>query len=362
MTNIKALYVHIPFCHTICGYCDFTRFGYHESKADEYLRVLKERLSTLEVTETLYIGGGTPTALSILQLKQLMSMLRPWLETSVEKTIEANPDHLTKEKMILLKQHGINRISLGVQSTHNDMLKKIGRTHTFETVVETVENLREVGFDNISMDFIYGLPNQTLEDVAQDLENLCKLNPQHLSLYALTIEPNSAFGIQGMKPASSELETEMYELIVKTLLNKGYIHYEIANFCKPGYESAHNMHYWQYHDFYGVGVGASGKENHTRYTWTKNIQEYLSDKQSYDEYLNLSQEDEMFEMVMMGLRTSHGINLKDFHSRFNQSLTEVFGNKLAKHIDQNLLIQDKHVLRTSAQGRLMLHDILVDLF
>lgn len=361
MTNPKALYIHIPFCEAICGYCDFTRFGYNSNLADQYLLRLAQDFKRVQQVETIYIGGGTPTALSVDQLTFLLESIKHLLDKSSENTIEANPDSITDEKINLLLQYGINRVSLGVQSTDNFMLAAIGRTHSYEVAVDAVNRLRSKGLTNISLDFIYGLPQQTLENVKTDLQRILELKPVHLSLYSLTIEPNSAFGRQKVKPASNDLETEMYRTIVETLKKNDYQHYEISNFCLEGYQSEHNKHYWFYDDFYGIGIGASGKENHTRYTNTTKVNEYLNQPTAYSEVVKLSLEDEMFEQVMMSLRLEEGLSKSLFKERFNRSVEEVFYPQLKEYFDQGYLIDTVDSFKASEKGRMILGDILVEI-
>lgn len=356
----QALYIHIPFCNVICGYCSFTRFGYQEKLADHYLERLIEDLARVKEVETIYIGGGTPTALTLSQLDRLLSAISPLIKNAQEITIEANPDSLTDDKIDCLIQHGVNRVSLGVQTTDNQMLKCIGRIHSFEKVIDRVLALRTKDLPNITMDLMYGLPNQTLEDVINDLDKLLELKPVHLSLYALTIDENTAFFNRNIKAAPSELETQMYLEILKRLTTAGYQHYEIANFALEGYESLHNKHYWQYDDFYGVGVGASGKEQHVRYTNTVKLDQYLKKETQFHERIELTKADEMFETLMMGLRTQQGVSKDKFYNTFNCDLS-IYQDKLAPFLKQGLLIEDKSSLYASEKGRLMLNDVLIAL-
>ncbi|NLW28861.1 MAG: radical SAM family heme chaperone HemW [Erysipelothrix sp.] len=269
---IKSLYIHIPFCDDICGYCDFVRVGYNDKLSDLYLVELRKDLLSLSTQyKTIYLGGGTPSSLSVQQFSFLLESMNHLVGLVDEFTIEVNPDSLTIEKAKLYQQAGINRVSLGVQTTNNQLLKKIGRTHTFEDVKKSIELLKFVGISNISMDLIYGLPTQKLDDLESDLNKLLSLSPTHLSLYSLTIEPNSQFSRAGIKEVSSELETEMYLLIQEKLIKHGFIHYEISNYCLLGYESIHNLSYWKYDDYLGIGVGASSKVNHRRFTNHHNI-------------------------------------------------------------------------------------------
>lgn len=358
---IKSLYIHIPFCDDICGYCDFVRVGYNDKLSDLYLIELRKDLLLLSTQyKTIYLGGGTPSSLSVQQFSFLLESMNHLVGSVDEFTIEVNPDSLTIEKAKLYQQAGINRVSLGVQTTNNQLLKEIGRTHTFEDVKKSIELLNFVGISNISMDLIYGLPTQKLDDLESDLNKLLSLSPTHLSLYSLTIEPNSQFSRAGIKEVSLELETEMYLLIQEKLKKHGFIHYEISNYCLPGYESIHNLSYWKYDDYLGIGVGASSKVNHRRFTNYHNINDYIQGKRFLSENLELSKENEMFEYVMMNLRLIDGINCTHFFETFKIDIYDQYKLSIENFVKKDLLIYNKKRLYATDKGRLMLNDILVD--
>lgn len=359
MTN--SLYIHIPFCNDICGYCDFVRVGYHEKLSDLYLLELRKDLLSLSTQyKTIYLGGGTPSSLSIEQFDFLIESMKHLNKSTLEFTIEINPDSLTYEKAKRYKQAGINRVSLGVQSTNNQLLKEIGRTHSYEDVQTSIEILTSVGITNISMDLIYGLPNQTLNDLEIDVDRLLALNPKHLSLYSLTIEPNSQFSRAGIKEVSSELETDMYLLIQKKLKEHGFIHYEISNYCLQGFESLHNLSYWKYDDYLGVGIGASSKVNHRRLTNHHNINDYIQGKRVVSENLELSEADEMFEYIMMNLRLIDGIDCQRFFELFKIDIYDRFKRTIDLYVNKGLLVYNKKRLYANDKGRLMLNEMLVD--
>lgn len=357
----RALYVHIPFCDAICDYCDFVRVGYHESLVDKYLIELRKDLLKLSGPfNSIYIGGGTPSSLNLSQCKLLFDSLNHCKAEAKEITIEINPDSLTMEKALLFKEWGINRVSLGLQSTDNKQLKAIGRTHTFEDAITAVELLKQVGIVNYSLDLMYGLPHQSLHDLQVDLERICQLDPPHISLYSLTIEPNSKFARKGIKAATSELETEMYLLIENYLGQQGYQHYEISNYSKKDNQSLHNLAYWHYDDFVGIGIGAAGKEGNIRYLNASNMNDYLNNKRLYSEYLELTAEDQVFEHLMMGLRLQEGIDLSYFKQVHHIDLLTKFQDVIHKQSELgNLVILDNR-LKATNQGRLMLHDVLID--
>lgn len=357
----KALYIHIPFCNHICGYCDFVRVGYQSSIADRYLIELRKDLKNItENISSIYIGGGTPSSLSTDQLELLFDSLNHLQSSDQEITFEANPESLSLDKIKLLKRNGVNRISLGVQSTQDSFLQSLDRQHSYMDVLNVIQQLEKEGISNVSLDFMYGIPNQKLTDLDTDLKAILDLKPNHISLYSLTIEPNSAFGKRGLKEAPVDLETQMYVKIQEILNRNGYSHYEISNYCKEGYESKHNLAYWHYEDFIGLGIGASSKVGNSRWTNSASLQNYLKGQRDYSQKVFLDSNELAFEHLMMSLRLSTGIHLQSF----NQTHQVNFLNKYQKVTDQfigkNYLKIENGYLFATDTGRLMLHDILVE--
>lgn len=358
----KSLYLHVPFCQHICEYCDFVRVGYHKDLSDRFLERCEQDLAYRqgETFETIYIGGGTPSALSLDQLSKLLIMLKPFRGNECEMTMEANPENFNEEKIEACVKYGVNRISLGVQSVQPKLLNLIGRKHSMADVENVIMLLRKHGIENISTDGMYGLPTQTLNDFEETLTWMIDQQLPHISLYALTIEPNSAFGRKHIKNVDNTLEGEFYQLACDMLQKSGYQHYEISNFCLPSKESRHNLTYWHYEDFVAIGPGASGKENHRRYTVTKNLHRYLSEENKFDEQIDLNEKDEMFEFVMMGLRLQSGIERKRFSDLFGVDIESVFSQAIEKNIKKGWLnLSDTHC-NASEEGRLFLHDVLID--
>lgn len=359
---IRAMYVHVPFCDSICAYCDFGRCKMQASLADRWLlaveRELKKRNLNDEL-ETIYIGGGTPSALSVSQLDQLLSLLDVYAKGIVEYTMEANPENLSIEKLSVMKLHGVNRISLGVQSFNDMLVKRIERHHDKVKINQVLDMIHAAGIHNISIDLMYGLPEQNLELLAEDLKTAASDSRiSHISIYSLTIEEHSAFGRRGIEPCDNELEGLMYELICKTLPQYGYEHYEISNFAKAGYESKHNQMYWRYADYVGIGCGASGKENHIRYDRPFQLLDYLNDQEKC-EWIRLSKQDEMFEMIMMGLRMKRGIDLKEFEDLFGCSLIDTYSKAVDENVQCGWLILSSDRLYPSEQGMTFLNDVLL---
>lgn len=356
----QSLYVHIPFCQGICAYCDFTRVRYHAGLADQYLTQLAGELEQRvprQAMETVYIGGGTPTALSLGQLRRLLDMLKPYTEGALEVTIEANPEAIKPELIDILLTGGVNRISLGLQSCDDQILKQIGRRHTFDQARQAIRLLQQAGLMNISCDLIYSLPGQTREQWTATLQGVLSLNIPHCSLYSLTIEEHSEFGRTGQQPLDEDTEASMYFEAVQVLKQAGYQHYEISNFAFAGYASRHNLHYWRYDDFYGVGLGASGKLGAFRYDNTRNFQDYFQGRW-IAEKIELTREDQMFEMVMMNLRTAAGLSLIEFERIFQTPVTSVYPEAIQNGLCQGWLHLDEEHLAATDSGMALLNTVL----
>lgn len=359
---VKAMYVHVPFCDSICAYCDFGRCKMQPLLADRWLTAIERELLKRQLPtaiSTLYIGGGTPSALSVKQLDTLLTLLDDYAQQTEEYSVEANPENLSLEKLAVMKAHGVNRISLGVQSFNDQLIKRIERHHDKKRIDQALDQIHEAGIHNISIDLMYGLPDQTIAMLMEDL-NLAANDERikHISIYSLTIEEHSKFGRQKIAPCDNELEGMMYELIVKTLPGYGYQHYEISNFAKPGYESKHNQMYWRYEDYAGIGCGASGKENHIRYDRPFQLLNYLNDEEVFERFA-LSKSDEMFEFIMMGLRMKQGISLSRFEALFQCSLSDVYASAIHQNIARGWLLIEGDSLRPSEAGMTFLNDVLM---
>ena len=331
MTRIKHLYLHVPFCKSICYYCDFCHRIYDEKIADKWLEVVKSEIEEecRDAYETIYIGGGTPTALSSVQLNTLLTCLDPYASNAKEYTIEVNPESLDEEKIEIFANHHINRISMGIQSSDDEMLKKLNRKHSFEDVKDKIKLLKDHGFDNISGDLMYSLPGQDMAMLNKTIDDILSLDLRHISLYSLTIEENSVFGKKEISNLDEDSEADMYEHIEKRLTEKGYIHYEVSNYAKEGYESKHNLSYWNYEDFLGISMGSSSKVGEHRYTKTRSFERYFKDKNSLDEDLILSKDDREFEHIMMSLRTIYGLDINRFNNIYGTDLLQKYATGAA---------------------------------
>ena len=357
---IRSLYVHVPFCSSICFYCDFARTGYNEKTADRYLDELERELNAIEQDRfvTAYIGGGTPTALSYAQFSRLLKMVKA-RNISGEFTVEINPDSFSEEKARAMADCGVNRASIGVQSFDERLLKAIGRKHDNSDVINTLAWLREAGVTNISIDLMYGFSNQTVADVHTDLLKAMELGVSHISIYELEVHDNTVFGKRGYQQADEEERYLMYRDIIDTLSAGGYRQYELSNFSAEGCQSEHNKTYWHYDDYYGAGLSASGKIGNIRYENTSSLKEYLAGNH-VGEKTELSQQDVRFEAVMMGLRLLEGIDIDQYDRKYGCSLMEIYQKQIAGNMNKGLLeISDGH-LRATEKGLFVLNDILVD--
>ena len=371
-TKPTSAYVHIPFCTQICYYCDFSKVFIKNQPVDSYLEHLIEEYNSYDIKKlrTLYIGGGTPTALSACQLAFLLEKLTDKLDLSYleELTIEANPGDLDQEKIAVLKESPVNRVSLGVQTFNDRMLKQIGRSHSEKDIYENIANLKKAGFDNISIDLIYALPKQTMEDVKTNVAKAIALDIPHMSLYSLILENHTVFMNRmrrGKLPLPKEnLEAEMFDYIIAELGKAGFEHYEISNFSKPGFESRHNLMYWDNAEYYGIGAGASGYVDGVRYKNHGPIRHYLQAVEAgnarvQEEVLTLKEK--MEEEMFLGLRKKSGVSKKRFEEKFGLSFEDQYGAVVFELTEQGLLVPDRDIVRMTKQG-LFLGDTVAEKF
>ena len=368
----SSAYVHIPFCTQICYYCDFSKVFIKNQPVDAYLEHLIQETRSYEIGKlrTLYIGGGTPTALSAQQLAYLLTELPKVMDLSEveEFTIEANPGDLDPDKISVLKDSQVNRVSLGVQTFDNKMLKKIGRSHQEQDIYDNIRHLKQVGFDNISIDLIYALPGQTMDQVKENVAKAIDLDIPHMSLYSLILENHTVFMNRmrrGKLPLpKEELEAEMFEYIIEELEKAGFEHYEISNFSKPGFESRHNLVYWDNAEYYGLGAGASGYVDGIRYKNHGPIRHYLEAVEAgkariTEEHLTL--EEKMDEELFLGLRKKTGVSKARFEEKFGVSFDQRYGQVVASLTEQGLLVPDDKQVRMTKRG-LFLGDTVAEKF
>ena len=367
-----SAYVHIPFCTQICYYCDFSKVFIKNQPVDSYLEHLLEefRFYDIQKLRTLYIGGGTPTALSAPQLEVLLKGLTKNLDLSVleELTIEANPGDLDADKIAVLKNSAVNRVSLGVQTFDDKMLKKIGRSHLEKDIYENIDRLKLAGFDNISIDLIYALPGQTMDQVKENVAKAIGLDIPHMSLYSLILENHTVFMNRmrrGKLPLpKEELEAEMFEYIIAELERAGFEHYEISNFSKLGFESRHNLMYWDNAEYYGIGAGASGYVNGIRYKNHGPIRHYLSAVEEGNARIteeHLSQKEQMEEEMFLGLRKKSGVSMARFEEKFGRSFDELYGEIVRDLVQKGLMQIEGDRVRMTKRG-LFLGDTVAERF
>ncbi len=358
-----GLYIHIPFCRQKCFYCDFPSFAGREKKIDKYLQALEQEFALLRqrlyqkdnardteskfAPRTIYIGGGTPTALNAHQLTKLLEIVRNYVSVgdAEEFTVEMNPGTVDREKLLLLQKAGVNRLSVGVQSFDDNCLQKIGRIHTAQEAVDTIELAYNLGFGNISLDLIYGLPQQDMENLTKSVERALSLPVQHISIYGLQLEEGTAFhrmeALGKLQLPADELVESMHDYIVEKLPEAGYQRYEISNYVLPGYKSKHNLSYWQDVDYLGLGSGAHSYWQGTRYENPRGIDDYISALEAgrlpatVEEQVD--RQAHMEEFCFLGLRTAAGIDKNIFQQKFGVDLFTVYGRTIEKLVAQDLL-------------------------
>ena len=311
---IKNCYIHIPFCNKICSYCDFCKLYYDEKFVNRYLNELEKEIKSIykgEVLDTIYIGGGTPSSLNNKQLERLFEILNLFNKSeTVEFTIESNFENINEEKLLIYKKNGINRLSFGLESIDENNLTFLNRNIAKEKINDTINSCRSLGFNNINIDLIYALPVEDISILKNDLDYIFSLDIEHISTYSLMIEDHTMLKINNIENISEELDYEMYKLICKEMKKNNYYHYEISNFSKSGYESKHNLCYWNNDNYYGFGLGASSYIDNKRITNTRSINKYLKGNYRLD-IIELSNKDLIEYKIMLNLRKAEGISLEE---------------------------------------------------
>lgn len=372
-----ALYIHIPFCTNKCHYCDFTSYVLKGQPVDQYLDALEQEMQRTVVElppqriDTVFVGGGTPTVLTPLQMERFLQAVRTYfpLADQVEFTMEANPGTTDIDKLAAMREGGVNRISFGVQSFNNDLLERIGRIHNVDDVYRSIENARTVGFTNLSIDLMFGLPGQSLEHLADSVDRAMALELPHYSLYSLKVEENTLFHKlyerNELPLPTEDEEFNMFLLLIERLKANGYKHYEISNFAKPGFEGKHNSTYWRNEPYYGLGAGAHGYSKRTRHVNLKGITPYIeaaAARLPRLESFAITEQEAMEDFMMVGLRLLEGVRASSFASQFNGlSLHDKFGTIIDKLIGNGLLerlsADDDVVYRLTDQGVLLGNEV-----
>ena len=360
---VTALYIHIPFCQQICDYCDFPKLQYFRNFAKQYLEVLQKELDSYHINngiETIYVGGGTPTALEDDLFKTLLKMIKPYTKSVKEYTFEANPESLSKKKLKLMKQYGVNRLSIGVESTDDKILKSINRQHTFLDVQNAVLNARKIGFDNINVDLIIGLPHVLKDQFRKDLENVISLNVNHISCYSLTVQEHTVFFNKKVPEPQEEFARELYDLAESMLKEQGFIHYEISNWSKEGKESLHNLTYWKDEHYYGLGLGAAGYIEDIRYKNTRNLEQYLLGNFVEEKEAITNDDDKLF-YLMLNLRTRYGINFENYKARLKEDFVNGREEAISRLVSQGLLTRDEKGIYPTYNGMMVLDQLILEL-
>lgn len=389
-----GIYIHIPFCKHKCYYCDFVSFSNKEEIVEKYIKaVTKELKKYLENKEfmknynvtTIYIGGGTPSYIDSKYIVEILKEIEKKLVNNdtkfqdIEITLEVNPGTINEEKVNLYKKAKINRISMGVQSTNDKILKQIGRIHTYNEFLEAYNLVRKIGFDNINIDLMIGLPNQTISDVKESLEKIIELNPNHISVYSLILEEGTVLDKMieegKMELLDEELERNMYWYVKNTLENSGYNHYEISNFSKIGKESKHNLNCWEQKEYIGIGTSAHSYINGVRYCNKSSVEKYIENINNKDidvnEIVKLGNSDESFlekvenvyeideiqsledkkrEYMLLGLRKLEGVKISSFKEKFVENPIYVYHKELEKLVEEDLIRIDGDRIFLSRRG------------
>lgn len=372
MTESTSAYIHIPFCEHICYYCDFNKVFLEGQPVDEYIEALltETRLSLeqypVKKMETVYVGGGTPTSLNAKQLDCLLSGLRELLPyKNGEFTVEANPGDLSGDKLDVMKNYGVNRLSMGVQTFDDRLLKKIGRKHTAKDVYDTIQLLEDKNFQNVTIDLIYALPGQSLESFRDTVRRALELDLPHYALYSLILENQTMFmnwvRRGKMQLPEQEVEAQMYAETIEAMEKAGRMQYEISNFAKPGFESQHNLVYWNNQNYFGLGAGAGGYLGNKRYKNRGPIQHYLKALNNGQlpvlEEESLTQKEQIEEEMFLGLRKILGVEKKVFEERFGQSIVSIYGEVIEDLKQQNLIIESDTNIRLTKQGLFRGNDV-----
>ena len=357
---INCVYVHIPFCEKKCNYCAFCSFSLIKKK-QEYIEALIKEVKFLyknEPLKTLYFGGGTPSLLEIEDIKKIIDCFNTNKNTEI--TLELNPHNITYQKLIDLKNIGINRLSVGVQNFDDGILKTIGRTHNSKEIFETIKNIKLAGFENFSIDLMYGLPNQTLDNWEKTLQIALQTGAKHISLYGLKIEEGTFFArnLPENLPSQDE-QANMYELAIEKL-GKKYLHYEFSNFAKnENYISKHNSCCWECKNYYGFGLSASGYIENKRYTNTFNFSEYIKNP-TQKEYELLSNKEKIEEEIFLGLRLTKGIDFNQINKKFSTDIYTQYKKEFDKYLNIGLMQKTPNGVKLSQKGILLSNEILCD--
>lgn len=369
MAKNTSLYVHIPFCLRKCLFCSFVISVGKEHRINDYLDALEMELSFHDgqKVSTVYVGGGTPTQMNAQQLKRLFVMMRKYCswKDNAEFTVEANPEGLTEEKLSVLKEYGVNRLSIGVQSLNDRFLKYLGRAHNREDVFNSLDKVRQFNFDNVNLDLMFAYPDQTFSDLRRDVDEIAFLGAQHLSLYELTIDKNSQFYAKGVELDDAQKRADMYQFICERLQRYGFAQYEVSNFSQEGYQSQHNRHYWMGDEYIGVGVGAHGYLDGERYWNVERLADYcqraVKGVPFYKGREQLTNKQKLSELLLFGLRMNEGVSIRRIEMKAGCSLSKHQQKQLSFLSKEGFLENSEKNIAATSKGRLVLDDLAVKL-
>ena len=370
MNNV-ALYIHIPFCKQKCLYCDFPSFAGKEDYMLDYAAALAKEINSIKdkKIKTIFVGGGTPTYLSLAGWELLRKSINKLDKcVDLEFTVEGNPGTFSREKLIFLKEMGVNRLSIGLQAFQDSLLKKLGRIHTAQDFLQSFEIARNLGFDNINVDLMFGLPGQTLAQWVETLENVTKLNPEHLSCYSLIVEEGTDFYKKfeqgNLNLPDEELERTMYAETIGYLEKKEYMQYEISNFTKNHKPCRHNLVYWEMEEYIGCGAASHSFSEGFRYRNEENIEKYIEKMNSQGsaivEKTKNSYKDDMEEFMFMGLRKKEGISKGEFLKRFNKDIHSVYAQIINKYVSTGFMKENEESIFLTYEGIELSNVIMAD--
>lgn len=371
----SSVYIHIPFCATKCYYCAFNTYTFHKEQAKTYLQALQTEMELYapeaDALQTLFIGGGTPSILSANALAQLFADIHQnfSITPNAEITVECNPGTVDAEKLNVMRENGVNRLSFGLQAMQDETLQQLGRIHTVSEFLESYHLAREHGFKNINIDLIFALPDQEIEAWHHTLNEVIALKPEHISAYNLVMEEETPFyeqwQIGKLNLPSEDTEADMFQYTIDTLTSHGYTHYEICNFAKPNHFAKHNLVYWNNQTYIGLGAGACGYVNGVRYTNIRGIAPYIKTLSKRNKPIadteNLTGHAEKAETLMLALRKREGISLETYQNRFGEGIEDAFGDTLKKWRDLRLLERTATHLRFTPRGLFLANEVFVEL-
>lgn len=371
-----GLYIHVPFCAQKCYYCDFNSYKINSNQKKEYLINIEREMKFYKgefkdkCFDTVFFGGGTPSILTVSELKELVNNINENfnIKNDAEITIECNPGTINREKLEAMKKMGINRLSIGLQATQNYHLKSIGRIHTYEEFEKNYYDALDIGFENINIDLMYALPNQKTQEWKDTLDKIIKLNPSHISAYSLILEEGTKlydmYQNKEFELLDEDTDINMYNYTIDTLKRHGYNQYEISNYSKENLECKHNIIYWKCDNYLGLGPGASGFIGDTRYSNIEDICEYnkciMQNIRPVSEEIELTKKDKIEEFIFMGLRMNEGINIDVFKERFDTDFYDIYQEVMDKLIKRELVRFDGKNISLTQKGREISNSVFIE--